>query len=75
MSEKSDLKLATMSHINAHVNLITLFSVHVNTTFRFINRNKFSPIEPQIGHVNVATIRVIVFLLFFVVKNHLSVVF
>ncbi len=41
-------------HINAHINPITLFSIHVNTTFRFINRNEFSPIEPKIVHVNVA---------------------
>ncbi len=47
----SNLKLVT----NAHINPITLFSVHVNTTFRFINRNEFSQIEPQTVHVNVAS--------------------
>ncbi len=48
--KNSDWKLW---HINAHINPITLFSIHVNTTFRFINRNEFSPIEPKIVHVNV----------------------
>ncbi len=37
-------------------NPIALFNVHVNTTFRFISRNEFSPIEPTIVHVNVATV-------------------
>ncbi len=40
---------------SARINPITLFSVHVNTTFRFITRNEFSPIEPTIVHANVAT--------------------
>ncbi len=45
----SNLKLVT----NEHINPITLFSFHVNTTF--INRNEFSLIEPQTVHVNVAS--------------------
>ncbi len=45
----SNLKLLT----NVNINPIPLFSVHVNTTF--INRNEFSPIEPQTVHVNIAS--------------------
>ncbi len=51
----SDLKLVTY---HAHINPVTLFSFHVNTTFRFINRNEFSPIEPKIVHVNLANVSV-----------------
>ncbi len=51
---KKSIPIWSLWHINAHINPITLFSVHVNTTFKFINRNEFRPIEPQIVHVNVA---------------------
>ncbi len=43
--------------INAHINPITLFSVHVNTTFRFVHWNKFNPIETKNVHVNIANER------------------
>ncbi len=41
--------------INAHINPITLFGVHVNTTFGFDNQNEFIRMEAKIVHVNVAT--------------------
>jgi len=37
--------------------LITLFRVHVNTTFRFINRNELTLIETKVVHVNIATVK------------------
>ncbi len=53
--QKKKIQIWNLWHVNAHINTITLFSVHVNTTFRFINRNEFSPIEPQVVHTNVAS--------------------
>ncbi len=50
----SDLNLVT--HKRAHQPNHFIFSVHANTTFRFINQNEFSPIEPRIVHVNVAPV-------------------
>ncbi len=39
---------------HAHINPITVFSVHVNTTFGFINQNEFIPIEAKSVHVSIA---------------------
>ncbi len=50
---KSDLK---RDIINAHINTITLFSVHLNTKFGFINRNDLVPIETKGVHVNIAIV-------------------
>ncbi len=50
---KSDQKLVTY---NAHINPITLFGVHVNTTFGFDNQNEFIRMEAKSVHVNVATV-------------------
>lgn len=47
----SDLKLATYERLHA----ITLFSVHVNSMFGFINWNDLIPIETKGVHVNVAS--------------------
>ncbi len=49
---KSDQKLVT--YINDHINPITLFGVHVNTTFGFDNQNEFIRMEAKSVHVNVA---------------------
>ncbi len=46
--------IRSLGHINAHINPITLFSVHVNTTFGFVNHNELIPMEPKGVHVNVA---------------------
>ncbi len=46
-----------MWHINTHINPITLYNVHVNTTFRFDNPNEFIQMEAKRVHVNVATER------------------
>ncbi len=53
--KKQFIPIWSLRHVNAHINTIPLFSVHVNTTFRFINRNEFRPIEPQVVHTNVAS--------------------
>ncbi len=42
-------------HINDHINPITLFGVHVNTTFGFDNQNEFIRMEAKSVHANVAT--------------------
>ncbi len=47
--------IRSLGHINDHINPITLFSVHVNTTFGFVNQNEFIPMEAKSVHVNVAT--------------------
>ncbi len=46
--------IRSLWHINDHINPITLFSVHVNTTFGFDNRNEFIRMEAKSVHVNVA---------------------
>ncbi len=46
--------IRSLGHINDHINPITLFSVHVNNTFRFVNQNEFIPMEAKSVHVNVA---------------------
>ncbi len=45
----SDLKLVTHKHAQS-----LYLAFIVNTTFRFISRNKFSPIEAKVVHVNTA---------------------
>ncbi len=47
--------IRSLWHINAHINPITLFGVHVNTTFGFYNQNEFIRMEAKSVHVNVAT--------------------
>ncbi len=58
--------------ICAHINPITLFSVHVNTIFRFINRNEFNLIEPKIVHVNLASVVSVLVELALIMKWHLD---
>ncbi len=50
--------IRSLGHINDHINPITLFSVHVNTTFGFVNQNEFIPMEAKSVHVNVATVSI-----------------
>ncbi len=47
--------IRSLGHINAHINPITLFGVHVNTTFGFDNQNELIRMEAKSVHVNVAT--------------------
>ncbi len=47
--------IRSLWHINTHINPITLFSVHVNTTFGFVSQNEFIRMEAKSVHVNVAS--------------------
>ncbi len=47
--------IRSLWHINDHINPITLFGVHVNTTFGFDNQNEFIRMEAKSVHVNVAS--------------------
>ncbi len=48
--------IRSLWHINDHINPITLFGIHVNTTFGFDNQNEFIRMEAKSVHVNVATV-------------------
>ncbi len=49
--------IRSLGHINDHINPITLFSIHVNTTFGFDNQNELIPMEAKNVHVNVASVK------------------
>ncbi len=49
--------IRSLWHINTRINPITLFGVHVNTTFGFDNQNEFIRMEAKSVHVNIATVK------------------
>lgn len=61
---KKTMLIWSLRHINVLIKPISWFSVHVNTTFRCINQNYFSPIETKVVHVNIAIMFVLVAVIF-----------